>query len=523
MQQIKKSMLHSGQENSRAAPKKRKLEKSYAENFNCSRQALSERSLDSNFRRDEDIVSPQRTKADDEHRPKVGLLQRIQERRREARTWQRREEDATVGSIAVTVVDEAAAEGKSEVFIDAIAQEAADEATDGIAESREVDEAQASEAVAEAGEDNPGAVEGEGSGEQSEVVEEAKESEVAASPEGVVESTGNKLEAVEGGAKQNVGTSEGKLDAIEDGNAYTCMSFLEQYRAEDGAARWAEAMRILLREAMEEVREEQAIQENVESGEVAGIADNMQEEHGAENQDAVFKKRRVDEVSVGEKNLTPQQTADATEQRHQSVDTNARRGAIVRLHSLESVPELNGLLGLCLYQGDGDRWVVHLDSEEPGRFRNVRPQNLEFVCCGGAVQPVVPQHNRRTAGPSASCGDSAAPISAPATAVKCKDSCQDEELPLAERFAELEREQFGHCDADSEKPLKASKQEDPTREISVRLGAEGLVEDILETPDEAILKRLMLASTEDLAKVVSPEAMAYIVLAKACRTRTSGG
>merc|ERR1740130_1628228 len=68
---------------------------------------------------------------------------------------------------------------------------------------------------------------------------------------------------------------------------------------------------------------------------------------------------------------------------------SVRRGVIVRLHSLESAPHLNGMLGLCLYRGKEDRWVINLDVEAPGHFRNVREQNLEFVCCGGAVQPDV--------------------------------------------------------------------------------------------------------------------------------------
>jgi len=60
-----------------------------------------------------------------------------------------------------------------------------------------------------------------------------------------------------------------------------------------------------------------------------------------------------------------------------------RRGVVVRLHSLERESEFNGALGLCLYQGAGSRWVVHLDGAPLGVFRNVRRENLQVVSCGG--------------------------------------------------------------------------------------------------------------------------------------------
>jgi len=344
---VQQSMRHSDKENNSAAPKKRKLEEMHVKSFACGQQALSERSADNNHCCNEETVSWQQTKADDGQRPKVGLLQRIQERRQEAENRQRREDEQQ--KMEVTAKDE----------------------------------------------------------------EQKKE----------------EAEGLRKGAKE-----EQRQEAEKE----------EQSKGHD-------------------------------------------------------------------------------EQRHQSEDTRTRRGVIVRLHDLESAPQLNGSLGLCLYQGEADRWVVHLDSEEPGRFRNVRQQNLEFVCCGGAVQPMIPQQDPEPADPSEACENSAEPPSDPAMFGKRKHGCQDVQLPLAERFAELEREQLGFCDAHGKKPTNKFKLDDRSQEISARSGAGGLVEDILEMPDEAILKRLMLASMEDLTEVVSPEAMAYIVLARTCRTRTGGG
>jgi len=673
--EVQQSMPRNGQENSSAVPKIRRLDESHMENFACVRQALSERSLENNHCCNEETVSWQQTKADDdEHRPKVGLLQRIQVRRQEAENRQRRGEEATTENIAKEAVEEATDEGNREVLTDDIAQDAGNEEQDDIAENRDADEEQANEKFTEADETKLAAVEEEAKDDTLEervddkldivddeamenaaeatevkleaaeeatteniaeeavdearediaedadaeakecspdapedmpedqvdvveanedepevVEEEAKEAEGADAREEVVEATENKLEAFLDGAKEDVAeTFDQKLDLTEedfadqeaelrrvdpeDGNAYAYQSFLEQYGDEDGAARWAEA------QPPEPIEEEapagNSEQGNIEGEEAAEIFENKLEEIDAENEDAVFKKRKLDEVSVDEQKVdvrvgkqclaepvgdhadlrvlssealwaihsmfAPEKIVDTTnvdedaaetvaehetyeEQRHESADTTTRRGAIVRLHGLESAPQLNGLLGLCLYQGEGDRWVVHLDSEEPGRFRNVRQQNLEFVCCGGAVQPMVPQQNLETAGRSESCEFLAEPISDPARTEKRKHGCEDVQLPLAERFAELERDQLGCCNAHGEKHPKKSKLDDQSQEISVRSGAEGLVEDILEMQDEAILKRLMLASTEDLAKVVSPEAMAYVILARACRTQASGG
>jgi len=205
-----------------------------------------------------------------------------------------------------------------------------------------------------------------------------------------------------------------------------------------------------------------------------------------------------------------------------ALDTKVRRGVIVRLHGLESQAHLNGMLGLVLYPGKDDRWAVHLDSEESGAFRNVRGQNLEFVCCGGAAQPLDTHQNLPTEEASAglSLFQQGGPIAAGKRKHECLDAADSLQSSLAEQFAELEREQLAHEKQNSLKRRRLSK---GRQEWSLKEGADGLIEDLVEVPQDDILKRLMAASTEDLAKVVTPETTAYVVLARSFRTMSSGG
>jgi len=210
--------------------------------------------------------------------------------------------------------------------------------------------------------------------------------------------------------------------------------------------------------------------------------------------------------------ITP--AVQATHKPVEGMDRTVRRGVIVRLHNLGSAPHLNGMLGLCLYRGNEDRWVVNLDSEEPGQFRNVREQNLEFVCHGGAVQPEVLQPKLKAGGSEVQNVSDG-----PLTAGKRKRDSEGSEVSLAESLAELEREQ---CNAEDQGPSKRATVE-VSPEFSVKEGMEGLVEDILERPQDAIMSRLLVASTDDLAKILSPETTAYVVLARSYRTSSSGG
>jgi hypothetical protein len=235
---------------------------------------------------------------------------------------------------------------------------------------------------------------------------------------------------------------------------------------------------------------------------------------------------REDLASVGDGNCSTGRT-DSTE----SIDTSIRRGIFVRLHGLESQPLMNGKLGLCLYPGKDDRWVVHLDGEEPGNFRNVRQQNLEFACHGGAAIPAQDQSIVQMSSHSSSemvVAEQRCSTSVDANSKKRKFPSEDLESSLneslAERFAALEREQ--HADlAAYEKGISKKRvlDVDEESEADAKLGTDTLIQDILDVPEEALLRRLMVSSTEDLAQVLSPEAVAYIVVAKHCWTRSGGG
>lgn len=224
--------------------------------------------------------------------------------------------------------------------------------------------------------------------------------------------------------------------------------------------------------------------------------------------------------------------AEPDEDSFQECHGVVRRGVIIRLRCLESQSHLNGQLGLVLYPGKEDRWAVHLDCEQPGCFRNVREQNLEFVCCGGAVQPRAPQQKLSSSETSrAPMVDQDNPLAvegqaaerSPTAAGKRKHDSQDaemaSEMSLAEQFAELEREQLAYVE---KSPLKRRALSKDSKEAPIKHGVDGLVEDILEVPQAQLLRRLMAASIDDLAKVVSPEATAYVVLARSFRTRSSG-
>jgi len=239
--------------------------------------------------------------------------------------------------------------------------------------------------------------------------------------------------------------------------------------------------------------------------------------------------RKLELGGCDQDGLGEQDDADVAEKQNASnaaADT-VRRGVIVRLRGLQSTPHLNGKLGLCLYAGKEDRWAVHLDCEEPGCFRNVRERNLEPVCCGGAAQPSVPQQHLPA--PEASGAAStehenfemaqgAPPECSPAVADKRKHVSEvaEDDTSLADQFAELEREH--DCQSSSKKRMLSKDPEEyPTKQ-----GADVLVEDILKAPQAKVLRRLLSASTDDLAKVCTPEATAYVVLARSFRIRSSG-
>jgi len=40
--------------------------------------------------------------------------------------------------------------------------------------------------------------------------------------------------------------------------------------------------------------------------------------------------------------------------------------------------------------GPEGRWAVHLDTDGPGVFRNVRKENLQVISCGGAIKSGAP-------------------------------------------------------------------------------------------------------------------------------------
>jgi len=223
---------------------------------------------------------------------------------------------------------------------------------------------------------------------------------------------------------------------------------------------------------------------------------------------------------------------DSTSGPHEVAAEKVRRGVIIRLHGLVGTSHLNGMLGLVLYPGKEDRWAVHLDCEEPGCFRNVREQNLEFVCCGGAVQPSARQQTLPTAEAfvassiqqqSLQTVEGGPTERSPTVPGKRKHASQDAEvalqMSLADQFAELEREQLAYV---QKSPLKRRALRKDSKEVPYKHGVDGLVEDILEVPHAQLFRRLMAASTDELAKVVSPEATAYVVLARSYRTRSSG-
>lgn len=218
--------------------------------------------------------------------------------------------------------------------------------------------------------------------------------------------------------------------------------------------------------------------------------------------------------------------------RSQTSSEKVRRGVMVRLRGLESHPHMNGMIGLVLYPGKEDRWAVHLDNEPAGCFRNVREQNLEFVCCGGAAQPTAP-HPQQSCIPelgSPACTAPDAPTQgSPSVPGKRKlmfqdvdedkDADENEEMSLAEQLAELERETLGY---EKRSPSKRRVLRKDSDDCDAKQGADALVQDILEVPQSKILRRLLAASTDDLAQVVSPEAAAYVVIARSFRTRGSG-
>lgn len=242
----------------------------------------------------------------------------------------------------------------------------------------------------------------------------------------------------------------------------------------------------------------------------------------------LYKEMSYDDLEDSDKSGAEEPDEGAFQNCHQVV----QRGVIIRLRGLGSQSHLNGQLGLVLYPGKDDRWAVHLDCEEPGCFRNVREQNLEFMCFGGAVQPRALQQEVSATKNSTAAGvsqdnpfavEGQAAERSPTTAGKRKHNYQDEDMPsemsLAEQFAALEREQFAYLE---NSPCKRRALSKDSNEAPIKHGVDGLVEDILEAPQAQLFRRLLAASTDDLAKVVSPEATAYVVLARSFRTRSSG-
>mmetsp|Transcript_89614 Transcript_89614/g.141456 ORF Transcript_89614/g.141456 Transcript_89614/m.141456 type:complete len:432 (-) Transcript_89614:283-1578(-) len=138
------------------------------------------------------------------------------------------------------------------------------------------------------------------------------------------------------------------------------------------------------------------------------------------------------------------------------------RGAVVLLQGLEAQPQMNGMRGLCLGQGKDDRWTIHLDSEEPGTFRNVRRQNLRVLGCG------------------------------------CKRSSLD---------AGLDDEKWQAADGEP----NAKRRSIQFEACSSKASANCLLEDMLALPQDQLMTRLMTAAPEELVTVLSPEASAYIL------------